>query len=75
MLETIDRADHQQLFSSDGVVGPGRSFYEHVIARRLEGIVAKRLASHFLPGWRTGAWIKIKPRGMIRSPAWTRTGD
>jgi ATP-dependent DNA ligase len=61
MLGTVGRAGYQQLIASDGVVGPGRSFYEHVVGEQLEGVVAKRLASRYLPGRRTGAWIKIKP--------------
>ncbi len=36
-------------------------FYEHVVRQQLEGVVAKRLAGRYLPGRRTGAWIKIKP--------------
>ncbi len=61
MLKTVGHASHQQLIASDGVVGPGRSFYEHVVREALEGVVAKRLASRYLSGRRTGAWIKIKP--------------
>ncbi len=66
MLKTIDRAGHQQLIASDGVVGPGTSFYDHVVGEQLEGVVAKRLTSRYLPGRRTGAWIKIKPE--VRRP-------
>ncbi len=36
MLKTVGRADHQPLIASDGVVGPGRSFYEKV-----QGIFSK----------------------------------
>ena len=61
MLGTVGRAGYQQLIASDGVVGAGRSFYEHVVGQQLEGVVAKRLSSRYLPGRRTGAWIKIKP--------------
>ena len=64
MLASVDHSGHRQLIASDGVVGPGISFYEHVVGEQLEGVVAKRLASRYLPGRRTGAWIKIKPRGM-----------
>ena len=60
LLGTIGRSG-PQLIASDGVVGPGRSFYEHVVGEQLEGVVAKRLASRYLSGRRTGAWIKIKP--------------
>ena len=65
-LKTVESAG-QQLIASDGVVGPGRSFYEHVVREQLEGIVAKRLASRYLPGRRTGAWTKIKPARLIKS--------
>ena len=61
MLKTVGHAGDQQLIASDGVVGPGRSFYEHVVGQKLEGVVAKRLTSRYLPGRRTDAWIKIKP--------------
>ncbi len=70
MLKTVGHASHQQLIASDGVVGPGRSFYEHVVREELD-VVAKRLASRYLSGRRTGAWIKIKPRhiaGPLREP-------
>ena len=66
MLKTIDRAGNQQWIASDGIIGPGTSFYDHVVRQQLEGVVAKRLASRYLPGRRTAAWIKIKPCHMAR---------
>jgi ATP-dependent DNA ligase len=45
---------------SDGVVGGGVAYFETVALRGLEGIVAKRLDSRYLPGKRTDAWIKVK---------------
>lgn len=45
---------------SQGVVGPGVAFFEKAVAEGLEGVVAKRLSSLYLPGQRTDAWIKIK---------------
>jgi len=44
----------------------GRVFYEQVIARQLEGAMAKRLSSRYLPGRRSDAWLKIKPRRVAR---------
>jgi bifunctional non-homologous end joining protein LigD len=38
----------------------GRRLLEATAAQGLEGIVAKRLDSHYEPGRRTGAWIKVK---------------
>jgi DNA ligase D-like protein (predicted ligase) len=55
-------ADYPQPFLvlSDGVVGQGRAFFHEACRRGLEGVVAKRLRSRYLPGRRTDAWIKIK---------------
>lgn len=46
---------------SEGVVGQGRTLFEVARQQALEGIVAKRLDSPYLPGQRTDAWQKIKP--------------
>jgi len=46
---------------SEGIVGQGRAFFEQVCQEGLEGVVAKRLDSLYLPGKRAGNWIKIKP--------------
>ena len=40
--------------------GGGKEVLEKSRQRRLEGIVAKRLASIYVPGKRTGDWLKIK---------------
>lgn len=47
---------------SDGFVGAGVAFYREVCDRNLEGVVAKRVDSRYLPGRRSDAWIKIKRR-------------
>jgi DNA ligase D-like protein (predicted ligase) len=49
-----------KLVLSQGIVGRGKAFFEEVVQQGLEGVVAKRLASRYLPGKRTDAWIKIK---------------
>ena len=53
---------HPRLVFSQGVVGPGKAFFAEVCRLRLEGVMAKRLASRYRPGRRTDAWIKIKPK-------------
>ena len=58
--ELVARLDHQSLVFSEGVVGAGIAFFESIRERQLEGMVAKRLDSHYLPGRRTEAWQKIK---------------
>jgi DNA ligase D-like protein (predicted ligase) len=60
-LEQLVRAAAlPQLVLSDGVSGPGQAFFDEVCKRGLEGVVAKRLNSRYLPGQRSDAWIKIK---------------
>jgi bifunctional non-homologous end joining protein LigD len=48
---------------SEGVIGAGHRLFEETTKADLEGVVAKRLNSRYLPGKRTDAWIKIK-RGV-----------
>ena len=61
LAEVVAACGDPRLVFSDGVVGAGRDFFEGIRTRALEGVVAKRLASRYLPGRRTDAWIKIKP--------------
>src|SRR5260370_1719142 len=49
-----------QLVLSEGVEGRGKAFFREACARGLEGVMAKRLGSPYLPGRRTDAWTKIK---------------
>jgi DNA ligase D-like protein (predicted ligase) len=49
-----------RVLASEGVVGRGLAYFEEAGRRDLEGIVAKRLDSRYLPGKRTEAWLKIK---------------
>lgn len=50
---------------SQGIVGDGRAYFEQAAAQELEGIIAKRLSSPYLPGQRTDHWIKIKRRQQV----------
>lgn len=50
----------EHLILSQGVVADGTAFYEEAVKLGLEGVVAKRLDSQYLPGKRTLAWVKIK---------------
>lgn len=43
-------------------VGDGAALFEAAGARGLEGVMAKRLDSPYLPGKRSGAWVKVKVR-------------
>jgi bifunctional non-homologous end joining protein LigD len=60
-LKSLAREIHSpRLVLSEAVVGNGRDFFQNVCAQGMEGVIAKRLGSPYLPGKRTDAWIKIK---------------
>jgi DNA ligase D-like protein (predicted ligase) len=48
------------LLHSEMVGGAGIAFHRAVAAQGLEGIMAKRLASPYRPGRRSGDWLKIR---------------
>jgi DNA ligase D-like protein (predicted ligase) len=56
----ISSAAMPQVILSQGVVGPGRAFFQPACSGGLEGVIAKRLQSRYMPGKRTDAWLKIK---------------
>jgi ATP-dependent DNA ligase len=58
----VGQARNPRLVLSNGLVGQGKAVFREVCQQGLEGIVAKRLASRYLPGKRTDAWVKIKRR-------------
>jgi DNA ligase D-like protein (predicted ligase) len=60
LRELLGALGEPRLVLSDGVVGPGRAFFEEVRARELEGLVAKELDGAYLPGKRTRSWVKVK---------------
>jgi len=54
-----------RLILSEGVTGEGVGFFREACRQGLEGVVAKRLESPYLPGKRTDAWVKIKRREAL----------
>jgi len=60
LQELLSAAGEPRLSFSDGVVGPGKAFFEEMRARALEGLVAKELEGAYLPGKRTRSWLKVK---------------
>lgn len=48
------------LLLSKGVVGPGVALFERIASEGLEGVVAKRLTSPYLPGQRSAHWTKVR---------------
>jgi bifunctional non-homologous end joining protein LigD len=60
LLEELVVPSELVRISSPCVVGEGLALSDAARARRLEGIVAKRLGSSYRPGRRTKDWLKIK---------------
>jgi bifunctional non-homologous end joining protein LigD len=50
---------------SEGIPEEGRALFDAAGERGLEGIVAKKAMSHYIPGKRTRDWIKIKVINQI----------
>jgi bifunctional non-homologous end joining protein LigD len=56
----LAEAGDPRLVFSEGLIGPGKAFFETIRERQIEGIVAKELDSAYLPGKRTRSWLKVK---------------
>jgi bifunctional non-homologous end joining protein LigD len=65
LLALVQRASISALSFSEGIVGTGAAFFDEACRQGLEGVVAKRLDSSYLPGKRTDAWQKIKRTGEL----------
>ena len=57
----VEAASAPRVMLSESVVGDGLALFEAASERELEGVVAKRRDSRYLPGERTDAWQKVKP--------------
>jgi ATP-dependent DNA ligase len=60
LQKLVQRCGHPQLVLSEGVVGQGKVLFREACRQGLEGIMAKRLSSRYVPGRRSDAWLKIK---------------
>jgi len=65
LARLVGDAAGPRIVTSDGVVGAGHRFFEEACRLGLEGIVAKRLDSRYVPGRRTDDWVKIKRRSEV----------
>src|ERR1022692_3415261 len=61
LQDLLARCQQPRLQFSEGIVGPGKVFFEQAVRQGQEGIMAKHLASRYLPGKRSSCWLKIKP--------------
>src|SRR5439155_361942 len=65
LARLVKAVNNPRLQLSEGIVGGGKAFFEQAVKHNLEGVVAKRLGSRYLPGQRTQAWFKIKRQGEL----------
>lgn len=49
-----------RVLRSEPVPHQGKALFEAARARGLEGVIGKRIGSHYLPGKRTRDWLKVK---------------
>ena len=57
----------------DHIPEEGEALYQHVLALKLEGLVAKRLDSLYQPGVRSMDWLKIKRPGAVPAKRFNRS--
>jgi bifunctional non-homologous end joining protein LigD len=77
LARLVKECSSPRLVLSEGIVGHGKAFFEEAYRQNLEGVVAKRLTSQYMPGKRTDAWVRIKRAsaalcaiiGFVPSPA------
>lgn len=62
LRKLIKKLDEPCVVMSEGVEGAGKAYFEQAVKMQLEGVVAKRLSSPYLPGQRSDHWIKCKRR-------------
>ena len=62
--------------NTDWIAGEGRALFEAILARGMKGIVAKKRGSRYVPGQRTGDWVKVKVAGYAPDRhEWFRKGE
>lgn len=60
ILKKILPVDSKIIRYSDHILETGKEFFKQARGKNLEGIMAKRISSIYLPGRRTSSWLKIK---------------
>ena len=62
ILKKVIPGDLINVKYSDHIIGDGESFFKIAEQRGLEGILAKRAESKYLPGKRSKDWLKLKTK-------------
>ena len=71
LQQLLERLHEPRLVFSEGIVGFGQAFFEQAVAQGQEGIMAKHLASRYLPGRR---WPSSRTLGGTPTPRRGRAG-
>jgi ATP-dependent DNA ligase len=66
LARTLSGCRDSHVVMSDGVECRGIECFKLAVEQGLEGIVAKRLDSPYLPGKRSDCWIKIKRQELVQ---------
>jgi DNA ligase D-like protein (predicted ligase) len=61
LAELVAKLAEPGVVLSEGVIGTGQEYCQRVMSQGHEGVMAKRLTSHYFPGRRSPSWRKIKP--------------
>lgn len=59
LLKEIIRQD-DRIYVSEAMTGQGKAFFQICAERNLEGVIAKKIDSLYMPGKRSAEWKKIK---------------
>jgi bifunctional non-homologous end joining protein LigD len=60
LLAVLLRSPFRQVHYLDHIESKGEAFYAEAEKKQLEGIIAKRAAGKYYPGYRSEEWLKIK---------------
>jgi len=60
LIDLVGRLSHPLVIAPDYIVGHGIEFFAGIVRHSLEGMMAKRIDSHYLIGKRSSDWLKIK---------------
>ncbi len=52
--------DIPQVYYCDHVESMGKAFFEQAVEMGMEGVIAKKADSQYIPGSRSDKWLKIK---------------
>jgi len=67
ILESICPKDQSIIRYSDHVEGAGKTFFDAALKQGLEGVMAKKMDSEYVTGFRSRNWLKIKNNHQLEA--------